>query len=168
MELQEGHFLIIPGMVLFFFTGGAAAAAWSGPAVNSALGAARTCCRCCWASSGFIWSCWCPSLIPNSAATAAADELDAIAAQIHPISCSPTTGKPFPFGSPVLELAANFPSLQEKATLSMRDMTRTNSGNVQRRGQKAVPRTRREENTKQKGRQGDTYLICVCLCPESI
>jgi hypothetical protein len=28
-----------------------------------------------------IWSCWWPSLIPNNAATAAADELDAIAVE---------------------------------------------------------------------------------------
>jgi hypothetical protein len=68
-------------MVLFFFTGGTGAANWSGTAAN-AVGAAATGGRCCCASSGLIWSCWCPSLIPNIAAIAAADELDAIAVQI--------------------------------------------------------------------------------------
>jgi hypothetical protein len=47
----------------------------AGAAPGSATAAS---CWCC-VISGFIWSCWSPSLIPKKAAAAAADEFDAIA-----------------------------------------------------------------------------------------
>lgn len=79
----------LPGKVLFFFAGGAATAAWpaadpaaeaAAAALDGAIGGWWWWCCCCWANSGLIWSSWSPSLIPNNAATAAADELDAMAA----------------------------------------------------------------------------------------
>lgn len=92
MELLERVFICkparvnLPGRFLFFFTaGGVAPAACPGPAddeaaLSSGAGGIWCWCWCCCASSGFIWSWWSASLIPNMAATAAADELDAIAA----------------------------------------------------------------------------------------
>ena len=75
---------LIPGRVLFFLAGGAAAGApcWL-DATGAAPGSATAASCWCWDISGFIWSCWSPSLIPKKAAAAAADEFDAIALQTN-------------------------------------------------------------------------------------
>lgn len=74
---------LLPGKVLFFLAGGAAGAGapWldvAGAAAFATMpGSAAASCCCC-DMSGFIWSCWSPSLIPKNAAASAADEFDAI------------------------------------------------------------------------------------------
>ena len=104
-DLLAIYRILLPGRVLFFFTGGDAAAAWADPGADDEAAAlssgAGGSCWCGCASSGLICSWWSPSLIPNSAATAAADELDAIAPSRFVLDklTAQEQGNLFPFGS---------------------------------------------------------------------
>jgi len=102
-NLEKGWYLRdeSPGKVLFFLGGGAVGAPWpDAGALEAAPGsAAASWCCCCGDSSGLIWSCWSPSLIPKNAA---ADEFDAIASRFIP---APTRRRQESFSSPVVALA---------------------------------------------------------------